>query len=228
MKIKKNNPKRVLVLSSVNAHYHTFLKEMLGEVELVVFDEKKPEQIDLILLTGGPDIDPSNYGQLKGEFTKTDVERDTKEIIMLNTYKFVPKLGICRGAQLLNILAGGNIIQHVEGHNGSHSIQSSFNLGPDHYKSYEMSSSHHQMMYPFHLAQKKYELIAWSEYFLSSTYLNGHHQEFKLKENFLEPEIVYYDDINALCIQGHPEYPEVPKETKKFVSELIKNYLLNE
>jgi hypothetical protein len=91
-----------------------------------------------------------------------------------------------------------------------------------------MSSTHHQMMYPYNMPKTAFELVAWSEYFLSDTYLNGGNEEMELPEEFLEPEIVYYPNRKALAIQGHPEYPGVEENTLTFCKKLIFNYLLDD
>ena len=88
-----------------------------------------------------------------------------------------------------------------------------------------MTSSHHQMLYPFDLNENDYELIAYSEFFKSSTYLNGNNEEIELPLNFLEPEIVYYKNTNSLCIQGHPEWNHCEEKTSKMCLNLINKYL---
>lgn len=73
-------------------------------------------RLDGIVLTGGKDVDPARYGQ--SPHAQTDEprrDRDTTEeallcaVLELN----VPLLGICRGAQMLNVHQGGSLIQHL-------------------------------------------------------------------------------------------------------------------
>ena len=74
------------------------------------------QQIDGLLLTGGGDIDPTLFGEepLQGLGNITP-ERDAFEIAitqkMLKLNK--PILGICRGIQILNIAAGGDMYQDI-------------------------------------------------------------------------------------------------------------------
>ncbi len=74
------------------------------------------QQIDGFLLTGGGDIDPTLFGEepLQGLGHITP-ERDGFEIAitqkMLKLNK--PILGICRGIQILNIAAGGDMYQDL-------------------------------------------------------------------------------------------------------------------
>lgn len=81
------------------------------------------------------------------------------------------------------------------------------------------------MLYPFDMNPKDYELLAYSEYFQSKTYLNGNNEEIELPKDFLEPEIVYYKNTNALCIQGHPEWSHCEKRTSNMCLNLIDKYL---
>lgn len=73
--------------------------------------------IDGLLITGGNfDISPSLYGNVDMH-NKTSLKESrtsfewnlTKEVISLNK----PILGICGGMQLLNVILGGNLIQHI-------------------------------------------------------------------------------------------------------------------
>ena len=200
--------------------YVSYLNEKYEVIVHKVNDVKNPKDIDLVLFTGGEDVNPAHYNENIGKYTHINSNRDKKEIDTF--YRFKGKsflLGICRGNQLLTILSGGKLIQHVEGHCRDHSMVLNNGL------KYNITSSHHQMLYPFDLNEKDYELIAYSEYFQSNTYLNGDNEEIELSNNFLEPEIVYYKKTNALCIQGHPEWNHCEKRTSQMCLNLIDKYL---
>ncbi|MBK3496479.1 gamma-glutamyl-gamma-aminobutyrate hydrolase family protein [Viridibacillus sp. YIM B01967] len=74
------------------------------------------ELIDGLLLTGGGDIDPTLFGeeprQKLGSITP---ERDLFEIAIIKKMlaQNKPILGICRGAQILNIAVGGDMFQDI-------------------------------------------------------------------------------------------------------------------
>ena len=200
--------------------YVSYLNEKYKVIVHKVNDVKNPKDIDLVLFTGGEDVNPAHYNENIGKYTHINSNRDKKEIDTF--YRFKGKsflLGICRGNQLLTILSGGKLIQHVEGHCRDHSMVLNNGL------KYNITSSHHQMIYPFDLNEKDYELIGYSEYFQSNTYLNGDNEEIELSNNFLEPEIVYYKKTNALCIQGHPEWSHCEKRTSNMCLNLIDKYL---
>ncbi len=200
--------------------YISYLKEKFDVVVHKTANVKDPKDIDLVLFTGGEDVHPKNYGEKLGKFTNCNINRDDKEIETFNRFRSQSfLLGICRGSQLLTTLSRGRLIQHVGGHGRDHSMIVNNSLR------YNITSSHHQMLYPFDLNEKDYELIAYSEYFQSKTYLNGDNEEIDLSKNFLEPEIIYYKNTNSLCIQGHPEWSHCEKRTSSMCLNLIDKYL---
>lgn len=72
--------------------------------------------LDGLIVSGGADIDPARYGQEPHERTSPPrADRDAWEDALLSAAidTGLPFLGICRGAQLLNVTLGGTLIQHV-------------------------------------------------------------------------------------------------------------------
>ena len=74
------------------------------------------DHIDGLILHGGSDVAPESYGEkpLKSEWTG-DAIRDVYEIELLKEAmaKNRPVLGLCRGAQLMNVAFGGTLIQDI-------------------------------------------------------------------------------------------------------------------
>lgn len=69
-----------------------------------------------LLLTGGPDLDPVAYGaDPHPELGPTDSEVDAFELALCRQAdaRGLPILGICRGAQVLNVARRGTLIQHL-------------------------------------------------------------------------------------------------------------------
>ena len=77
-------------------------------------------RLDGICLAGGPDLDPTLYGALERhpELGPTNAEHDAFELAVARAADAagLPILGICRGAQALNVARGGTLRQHVAGH----------------------------------------------------------------------------------------------------------------
>lgn len=72
--------------------------------------------LDGLILTGGKDVDPARYGQTPRPTTdEPDRIRDAWEFALLDEAlrRSVPVLGICRGAQILNVALGGTLHQHL-------------------------------------------------------------------------------------------------------------------
>lgn len=216
---------KVLVNNYASNEYIDFLKKRF-DVELITLEnftasKKLRGEVHLSLFTGGADVNPDIYGEQKGKYTYIDKDRDKleKEMFHLAMYRHILNLGICRGAQFLTAMSGGRLIQHVNGHTKSHlmTMSNSYQL--------EVTSTHHQMMYPFELDSDKFSLIGWSTYFNSTTYLDGNNEEMKLDEKFLEPEIVFYKNTNSLAIQGHPEFAGANPEFVETALNLIEEYI---
>ena len=72
--------------------------------------------LDGLMLCGGRDVEPARYGQEPLVTTeKPDHRRDHTEDLLLRAAieRELPLLGICRGAQMLNVHRGGTLLQHV-------------------------------------------------------------------------------------------------------------------
>jgi putative glutamine amidotransferase len=74
------------------------------------------DKLDGLILAGGSDIDPGSYGaQPHPETRGTWPERDRFELGMGTRAleRDMPVLGICRGMQMLNVIQGGTLNQHL-------------------------------------------------------------------------------------------------------------------
>jgi putative glutamine amidotransferase len=80
---------------------------------------RAPEQLDAadgLLLTGGGDIDPAYYNEPKHEtFSAAEPGRDEAELSLAceAMARHLPLLAICRGVQVLNVAAGGSLVQDI-------------------------------------------------------------------------------------------------------------------
>jgi putative glutamine amidotransferase len=74
------------------------------------------EHLTGICLSGGPDLGPESYGQERHPElgpTEDDVDRFELAIARLAWRRGLPLLAICRGAQALNVVRGGTLVQHL-------------------------------------------------------------------------------------------------------------------
>jgi putative glutamine amidotransferase len=73
-------------------------------------------KLDGVLLSGGGDIDPAIYKEARHEKTnEPDTTRDgfEMELARLAIANDVPMFGVCRGLQVMNVAAGGTLIQDI-------------------------------------------------------------------------------------------------------------------
>jgi putative glutamine amidotransferase len=74
------------------------------------------ERIDGLIVCGGPDISPQLYGSPTADDCQpSDDLRDTHEFRLIGAAMAagVPMLGVCRGMQMLNVVCGGTLHQHL-------------------------------------------------------------------------------------------------------------------
>lgn len=84
-------------------------------VQLRPGDSFDPDNFDGVVITGGHDIDPVLYASQPEVVPRYDRARDELEsqVIDLALAHDLPLLGICRGAQLLNVRLGGSLYQEL-------------------------------------------------------------------------------------------------------------------
>ena len=78
-------------------------------------------RLDGVLVAGGQDIDPRLYGAAPGpRTTLLDPVRDRFEILLVRAAvaQRIPVLGICRGAQLINVALGGTLVADLDAGTG--------------------------------------------------------------------------------------------------------------
>jgi putative glutamine amidotransferase len=88
-----------------------------GDPRVLSLDaEPSLEGLDGVLLTGGGDVDPTHYREPRHEKThEPDLARDAFELALakLALQRNTPLLAVCRGAQVVNVAAGGTLIQDI-------------------------------------------------------------------------------------------------------------------
>lgn len=197
-----------------------------------VLNKEKYTHPALLVFTGGADVDPKFYNEVRGKYTSTDPKRDAECFKICKIFPHIPKFGICRGSQFLTVQAGGKLVQHCDNHGVA--LGHTIDIDEEYllltyqqkYINIPVTSTHHQMMFPYNLPRNNYRIIGWAEQHLSTTYLDGDNNEIDLPTDFKEPEIVYYPKTMALAVQGHPEFATAKKQFKQLTGDLIKHLLL--
>lgn len=176
------------------------------------------DQADLVMFTGGADVDPALYGEdlHPQSFISPVRDRDDKEVYDEAAALGIPMVGICRGGQFLNVMSGGSMYQHVDGHaiGSLHrllDVRTGRILG--------VSSTHHQMM----REGPRGEVLGVAQTFLTNG--KAYMQDGKLckhKPNRdSDVEVVLYAETNILCFQPHPEFFESDHECVVYFHELL-------
>lgn len=174
----------------------------------------------VIIFTGGVDVAPRLYKSAKNPETFSNNARDMADIIAWTRAakkSDILKVGLCRGAQFLCVMNGGELWQDTDGHRG--------NIHPVNYLDEHgatvstcVNSTHHQMMKPGGGIGVPGGCERWG-WTYQATYrdeaISG-----KKKANYLlegpDNEILYYSASKSLCFQPHPEYSHT--ETRKLFS----------
>ncbi len=81
-------------------------------------DEQLQQEYDGVVITGGHDVEPVLYATEPEVEPKYDSARDAFEMKIIKDAlkRNLPLLGICRGAQLLNVACGGTLFQQLHLH----------------------------------------------------------------------------------------------------------------
>lgn len=185
------------------------------------------EEADIVLFTGGCDVDPSFYGRKKHPSTYSNIDRDRREKEEFEkaiSLKIKLIMGTCRGLQFINIMHGGLLIQDVSHHaiGSTHGMSNGDEI-------YEINSLHHQMVYPFNIDPSKYDIL-YRAFPSKSHYYEGLTPE-ELSKLECEPEVVVYhtnEHTKCLGIQGHPEmlyYHDRFNPTIDMLNDLVNSYL---
>lgn len=177
---------------------------------------KQLEKGNVLVIWGGEDIGTLMYNQRPNKYcyrAKPTGRDYTESLLILEAAKKnIPIIGVCRGAQLACVVAGGSLMQHIDHHCGDHAVT----LLDEDGSVIHTNSTHHQMMMP----NKEAEILAVAS---DTTGVDQHNERVHIP---VVPEVVYFPKINALGIQGHPEYTSCPPEFMNYLERKIKEKLL--
>ncbi|MCD8009884.1 MAG: gamma-glutamyl-gamma-aminobutyrate hydrolase family protein [Lachnospiraceae bacterium] len=177
------------------------------------------EGMDGILISGGHDVNPQEYGErANGKCGRLMPRRDRQDIalarhVLNETMK--PILAICRGIQIMNVAAGGTLYQDLESEGFEHHFTDMYPLNE-----------------PTHTVEVKEDSILRGIFGKERVRVNSfHHQAVKrLAEGFVV-DAVSEDGVTegiepadgrfALGIQWHPEMMYDSEEQLKLFRALV-------
>lgn len=175
-----------------------------------------PHLFNLVLFTGGEDVDPSLYNHTSLSLCQSNLSRDVYEAeIFAHALNHKIKMaGICRGLQFLNVMNGGTMIHHLSGHGGTHHDMETFTG-----EKIRVNSLHHQMVVP----GSGSVVIGWCPIRLSGEYYGNN--DLKVKWPGPEIEAVYYPSTGCVGVQYHPEIMPIESMGYKFFWNLCKDLI---
>lgn len=178
---------------------------------------KNMEEADLVVFTGGEDVDPSLYKQPAHPTTFSNLDRDIFEKNEFQRARELDKycLGICRGSQFLCVMNGGLLVQDQPNPSFMHKIQTE--SGDE----FMITSTHHQAAYPYNLKPDEYKILGWTKG-LCKFHKDGYNKELAPEK---ECEIVYYPNGKSLGIQGHPEMMELNTTAVGYLRKMLTAFL---
>jgi gamma-glutamyl-gamma-aminobutyrate hydrolase PuuD len=166
-----------------------------------------PTTADLVVFSGGADVDPLLYGEKRHSSVHIDLKRDLSDLTLyqLCLDEGIPMLGICRGAQFLHVMNGGSLFQDVDHHYGDHDMWDIRNKVMVN----NVSSVHHQMVLPSF--DNGFEMIAFKANLSKKRVISPSMTE---EGGNKDVEAFFYRDTGCIGIQGHPEYRGYNEFTK--------------
>lgn len=204
---------KVLIVAG-NSQYRRLFEDVLGfEITSQI------TEANVVCFTGGEDVSTDLYGDEKHQATSCNPARDDHELEIFThcVQNGIPMVGICRGAQFLNVASGGRMYQHV----GSHAIAGTHLLVDlETGEPIPVTSTHHQMMMPHEEANV-----------LAIATLGGFREWYdgnvaKRDTSNTDYEVVYYPGTRCLCFQPHPEFGgEEYAPMKQYFKRLVNQYL---
>lgn len=178
---------------------------------------RRLEDADLVVFSGGSDVNPALYGEERHDMTYYDTKRDERDNEAYDKCRElgIPMLGVCRGAQFLHVRNGGKLYQDIDNHYGAHPIYCpKQKLRIDH-----VSSVHHQAVMQ--------NIKGGMEILATCAKSQTRWKNPKDKEEGDKPDIeaFFYRDTGCFGVQGHPEYMDYNRYTI-WVLEMINDLFL--
>jgi len=214
---KQEQPQRRVLILGGDSLYRLLLRELnLDIVSVKTISQLKEEMpnLDLVMFTGGADVNPVRYGGVHTNVSFITPERDEIEEVVFNLClkHGVKMTGICRGFQFLNVMCGGKMYQHINNHGGVyHEV-----LYPTTGKISRVTSTHHQLvMLPDNAIP-----VAWAYPInMSNIYIGPNAQVVEDPDHEMESAI--FPEYNTFGVQFHPESHPGPHDSVELFDHFV-------
>ncbi len=200
----------------VGDNQEPYAQLMLEDPEKRFIGTRSIEKADIVLFTGGPDIDPTLYAEKPLSTTHVSASRDAVDLEAWAVSEDKLKVGICRGAQFLNVMCGGALWQDVDNHTKDHSIHERLTGAR-----LWVTSAHHQMMIPnssariIATAAEAYTKRGYGKSWTRRT-PDFNPSVVKFDDDRADVEVCAYDQQKVLCFQPHPELGRATRALRLF------------
>lgn len=177
-----------------------------------------PNEYSLVLFTGGEDVHPSLYNETSPRgLCCASLSRDKQEMAVFEfaLRNKIPMTGICRGSQFLNVMNGGRMIHHMDGHTGIRHLFA--NRRDD--KVFEVTTTHHQMSIP----SKHGIIVGWCPEKRATIFIGDKDEPTQWAGP--EVEALLYPRTRCFAVQYHPEYMDRNSEGYKWYRQAVKDLL---
>ena len=212
---------KYIIVVGGQSYFNPFYKLEIPEYKVKVrgtnYLRRPKDDILGVVFTGGEDVDPSLYNGKKHKLSMTSLKRDIyeKSIFQFCKDSNIKMMAICRGLQFLNVMAGGRMFQHVNGHAGTNHLI----FYPALRKQFLVNSLHHQMV---DLSADGIP-IAWSDPNRVSMAIDYNGYMSGLPRREIEAAVFPKD--NSFGVQFHPELMEGdPRRLDRYSADANKQF----
>lgn len=157
------------------------------------------EEYDALILPGGDDIDPVFFHQEMNGSRDIDHELDVTQLTLCRRFaeEGKPILGICKGAQVINVCFGGDIIQDLpDGKREHHSYHQGLGTG-EYHETDIVPGSFLAKLYGEHVVTNSYHHQAIGKV--------GEGLEVLQKSDDGVIEFMAHESLPIYAVQWHPE-----------------------
>ena len=208
-----------MIVRTATSHFFSDILRVYPDAK-VLSEKDAGREFDLLIFTGGGDVNPRRYGE-ENTASFPDDERDEIEFNILREVgdTIHPKkvLGLCRGLQVINVFLGGTLFQDIS-HPNYHNC--SWVSGTVFSKIKAVNSYHHQSVRNVGRNDSSNIICTGPNHIIEGVYWNKFlgvqwHPEFLGDDAYVKQ--VFFNGVNTWVETGSIYLPE--RRAKKSINE---------